>query len=138
MAGEIADTPKSGPMKVLQDNSRSLMQGINARFQLLCVESHIGIMLAERWEDAPTGLAEACGCVAMVYVCVVVVVASGHASEVGETRRDILQVWVGGRGQSRDQEGERARTERETARARCCKIQKKWEKGRARRNHDML
>lgn len=68
MAGEIADTPKSGQMKVLQDSSRSLMQGINARFQLLCVESHIGIMLAERWEDAIKEFTEARGCVAMVHV----------------------------------------------------------------------
>lgn len=44
------------------------MQGINARFQLLCVESHIGIMLAERWEDAIKEFTEARGCVAMVHV----------------------------------------------------------------------
>lgn len=42
-------------------------------------------------------------------VCVVVV-ASGHASEVGETGRDMLQELVEGRGQSSDREGEWART----------------------------
>ena len=52
-------TPKSSITKVLQDNTRSLTQGIYARFLVACDESHIGIVLEERWGDENKDFCEA-------------------------------------------------------------------------------